>query len=125
MKQSYQISQSEWLVLQCLWKKSPLEIKEILAMLQEKTGWNANTVRTLVVRLQEKGAVGAETGHRFYRYYPIADQEACIQAETASFLDRVFKGSPTRMIAALTGSGSLTQQDCQEIEALLRSMKEG
>ena len=125
MKKPYQISQSEWLVLQCLWKKSPLEIKELLAMLQEKTGWNANMVRTMVVRLQEKGAVGAEKGGRFYRYYPIADQDACIQAETASFLERVFDGSPTRMIAALTGSGSLTERDCQEIEAILRNMRGG
>lgn len=125
MKKSYQISESEWLVLQCLWKKSPLEIKEILSMLQEKTGWNANMVRTLVVRLQEKGAVGAEKGHRFYRYYPIADEEACVQAETTSFLNRVFDGSPTKMIAALTGSGSLTKQDCLEIEAILQTLKGG
>ena len=27
-------------------------------------------VRTLIVRLQEKGAVGAEKGGRCYRYYP-------------------------------------------------------
>lgn len=72
----YSISESEWQVLSCLWKQSPLEIKDILSMLQEKTGWNANMVRTLIVRLQEKGAVGAEKGGRCYRYYPIADEKA-------------------------------------------------
>ncbi len=64
----YSISESEWQVLSCLWKQSPLEIKDILAMLQEKTGWNANMVRTLIVRLHEKGAVGAEKGGRCYRF---------------------------------------------------------
>ena len=123
MKKSYQISESEWLVLQCLWKQSPLEIKDILSMLREKTGWNANMVRTLVVRLQEKGAIGAEKQRRFYRYYPIADEEECVREETQSFLDRVFDGSPAKMIAALTGSGSLTEQDCREIEDMLRQMK--
>lgn len=29
------------------------------------------------------------------------------------------------MIAALTGSGKLTQKDCDEIEKMIRSMKEG
>lgn len=123
MKKTFQISESEWLVLQCLWKQSPLEIKEILSMLREKTGWNANMVRTLVVRLQEKGAIGAEKSSRFYRYYPIAVEEDCIQAETQSFLNRVFEGSPVKMIAALTGNGSLTEQDCREIEAMLQKMK--
>ena len=123
MKKTYQISESEWLVLRCLWKKSPLEIKDILAMLQEETGWNANMVRTLVVRLQEKGAVGAVKGLRCNRYYPLADETQCVQAETESFLDRVFEGSPARMIAALSGSGRLSEKDRQEIEALLRSMK--
>lgn len=125
MKKSYQISESEWLVLRCLWKQSPLEIKEILAMLQQETGWNANMVRTLVVRLQEKGAVGAERGVRCYRYYPLADENQCVQAETESFLDRVFEGSPARMIAALSGSGRLSEKDRKEIEDLLRSMNGG
>lgn len=125
MSKSYQISSSEWLVLRCLWKRSPLEIKDIVSMLREETGWNANMVRTLVVRLQEKGAVGAEKGGRFYRYYPVAQETECIQAETQSFLDRVFEGSPAKMIAALTGSGRLTAQDRREIEEILKSMEGG
>lgn len=124
MKQAYHISESEWLVLQCLWKQSPLEIKALCAMLRKKTGWNANMIRTLIVRLQEKGAVGAEKERRFYRYYPIAGETACIQEETQSFLNRVFDGSPVKMIAALIGNGSLTEQDCREIEAMLQSLKE-
>ena len=125
MKKTYQISESEWLVLRCLWKQSPLEIKDILAMLQEETGWNANMVRAMVVRLQEKGAIGAEKESRFYRYYPIADETECVRQETESFLNRVFEGSPVKMIAALTGSGKLSEKDCKEIEALLRQMKAG
>ncbi len=125
MSQKFSISESEWQVLDCLWKQSPLEIKDILAMLQKKTCWNANMVRTLIVRLQEKGAVGAEKGGRCYRYYPIADQDACTLEETRSFLDRVFDGSPAKMIAALTGSGSLSREDCDEIQRMLEEMKGG
>ncbi len=125
MKRTYQISESEWLVLQVLWKESPLEIKDILARLQQKTGWNANMVRTLVVRLQEKGAIGAEKEHRFYRYFPIAEESDCLMEETQSFLDRVFEGSPAKMIAALTVGGRLSRKDMEEIDALLKDMKGG
>ena len=125
MKKTYQISESEWLVLRCLWKQSPLEIKDILAMLREETGWNANMVRAMVVRLQEKGAIGAEKQSRFYRYYPIADETECVRQETESFLNRVFEGSPVKMIAALTGSGKLSEKECREIEEILQQMKAG
>jgi BlaI family penicillinase repressor len=124
MNPTYQISEAEWQVMQCLWRKSPLEIKDLLTMLQDKTGWSANMIRTLVVRLQEKGAVGAEKTSRIYRYYPIAQEQECVQQETQSFLNRVFDGSPVKMIAALTGSGKLTKEDCAEIEAMLQQMKE-
>lgn len=125
MKQSFSISESEWQVLACLWKQSPMEIKDIVTALHPRTGWNANMVRTLVVRLQEKGAVGAEKGSRCYRYYPVADQKSCTLEETESFLDRVFDGSPAKMIAALTGSGKLSRKDCDEIQQMLNHLKEG
>ena len=125
MKQSFSISESEWQVLSCLWKKSPMEIKDIVTALHPRTGWNANMVRTLVVRLQEKGAVGVEKGSRCYRYYPVADQKSCTLEETESFLDRVFDGSPAKMIAALTGSGKLSRKDCDEIQQMLNHLKEG
>ena len=125
MKPKFSISESEWQVLACLWKQSHMEIKDIVTALHPRTGWNANMVRTLVVRLQEKGAVGAEKGSRCYRYYPVADQKSCTLEETESFLDRVFDGSPAKMIAALTGSGKLSRKDCDEIQQMLNHLKEG
>lgn len=123
MKKTYQISESEWMVLQCLFKASPQGIGDIVECLREKTGWNANMVRTMIVRLQDKGIVGAKKDSRFFLYYPLVDETDCVMQETESFLQRVFDGSPAKMIAALTGSGKLSKEDCAEIEAMLRSMK--
>ena len=124
MNQTYHISDSEWLVLRCLWKQSPMEIKDIVAMLQKETGWNANMVRTLVVRLQDKGVIAAEKGGRYYRYYPVAEERQCIQEETQSFLNRVFEGSPAKMMAALTGGGQICDKEITEIQRLLDELKE-
>lgn len=125
MKKTYQISESEWMVLQCLFKKSPQGIGELADMLRDKTDWNTNMIRTLIVRLQEKGIVGAKKDSRFFRYYPLVDQQDCVMQETESFLNRVFDGSPAKMIAALTGGGRLSKEDCAEIEAMIARMKEG
>ena len=124
MEKNWRISDSEWLVLRCLWKESPLEIKDIQGMLAEETGWNGNMIRGLVVRLLDKGAIGAETSGRYYRYYPIAAEEECIRQETRSFVDRVFEGSVSKLFAAFAGSGKLSEKDRREIEAMLKKMDE-
>ena len=120
MEKNWRISDSEWLVLRCLWKRSPLEIKEIQGMLQAETGWTGNMVRSLVVRLLDKGAIGAETQDRYFRYYPIAAEAECIRQETRSFVDRVFEG----LFAAFAGSGKLSEKERREIRDMLEKMEE-
>ncbi len=121
MEQNWRISDSEWLIMRCLWKQSPLGIREIQDMLRE-TGWSGNMVRALIVRLLDKGAIGAETGERYYRYYPIASEEDCVRKETESFVDRVFEGNIAKFFAAFAGNRKLSERDRREIEAMLRQM---
>lgn len=121
MEQNWRISDSEWLIMRCLWKQSPLGIREIQDMLRD-TGWSGNMVRALVVRLLDKGAIGAETGERYYRYYPIASEEDCVRKETESFVDRVFEGNIAKFFAAFAGNRKLSEKDRREIEAMLRQM---
>ena len=121
MEQNWRISDSEWLIMRCLWKQSPLGIREFQDLLRD-TGWSGNMVRALVVRLLDKGAIGAETGERYYRYYPIASEEDCVRKETESFVDRVFEGNIAKFFAAFAGNRKLSEKDRREIEAMLRQM---
>ena len=123
MEKNWRISDSEWLIMRCLWKKSPLGIGEIQDMLRD-TGWSGNMVRALVVRLLDKGAIRAETGKRYYRYSPVASQEECVRQETESFVDRVFEGSAVKLFAAFAGSGRLSEKDWQEIKAMMKDLEE-
>ena len=123
VKKSWNISDSEWLVLRCLWKKKPLEIKELTAMLKEETGWTSNMVRAMVVRLLEKGAIGVEKRAHYFRYYPIAEEEACVKEETESFLNRVFERSVPKLFAALTDNRKLSAAELEELEQMIRKLK--
>ena len=123
MEKKWRISDSEWLIMRCLWKKAPLGIGELLDMLTD-TGWSGNMVRALVVRLLDKGAIRAETGTRYYRYYPVASEEECVRQETESFIDRVFEGSAVKLFAAFAGSGRLSQKDWLEIKAMIRERED-
>ena len=51
--EKYNISESEWEVMQCLWEESNLTLKEIVERL-EHTDWSDTTIRTMVTRLVYK-----------------------------------------------------------------------
>lgn len=121
MAKNTDITEAEFRVMKCLWQRSPLEIKDIMAALPD-TGWTGNTVRTLIVRLIDKGAVAAETGSKVYRYRPLLGEDEVCMKETRHFLDKVYDGSAARLFAALTGSGSLSRQEIDEIQEMISSM---
>ena len=88
------ISESEWAVMEVLWKKSPQTASEVARALQKRTGWAQNTVRTLLTRLIEKGALHADDNPSGIRQYtPSVERAACARAESDSFLQRVFHGA--------------------------------
>lgn len=121
---NYSISESEWKLMQVLWAHSPLALKDVIDQVGPENHWNGNTVRTMLVRLVEKGAVTAQKQGRNYLYSACAQEQECVLQETEHFLSRIFDGSPARLFSALSASGKLSKQDCQEIEAMLREMKE-
>ena len=117
------ISESEWKIMRALWDHAPMPLGELIAKVGPENNWNGNTVRTLLVRLVEKGAVQAEKQGRNYRYSPLAQESECVMHETEHFLQRIFDGSPARLFAALSTQGKLSDQDCREIEAMIHAMK--
>ncbi len=123
MHNSYQISEAEWQVIQVLWHEESLPLKDIIDVVSPITGWNGNTIRTLLVRLVEKGAVAAEKQGRNYRYSALAGEEDCVREETRNFLNRIFDGSATKLFAALTGSGDISAKDLSEIRAMIDAME--
>ena len=54
------ISDAEWQVMQLLWKKSPLTVKEVIEILSKKTTCKSETIRTLINRLTKKKAIDFE-----------------------------------------------------------------
>ena len=50
------ISESEWKVLEVLWEKPGSLIGEIRTALAD-SGWSYSTIKTLVLRLTQKGAL--------------------------------------------------------------------
>ena len=122
-KENLTLTDAEWQVMECLWNSSPLTGREATELLQAKMGWNRSTTLTLLRRLEEKGAVssGSEGGKKIFS--PVLEREDAALRETEDFLSRVYKGSLSLMVSAMTQKKSLSKQEVQELYDLLRDME--
>lgn len=113
------ISSSELEVLEVLWRsEEPMPIAAIRAALEETHSWDASTVKTLLRRLREKGAVDCEKRDVFY-YWPLLGRKDYQRWSTQSFLQRVYRGSARDLVAGLVECCPLSSEDLSELRGIL------
>ena len=114
------ITEAEWSVMEVLWEQSPKTSGEVIKALRPGTGWADNTIRTLLTRLVEKGALqtrDTEAGAR--QFLPAVKREACVRAESETFLQRVFQGAAKPLLVHFASSAKLSADEVQELKRLL------
>lgn len=113
------LSDAEWKVMEVLWEGAPRTMMEITNILKEETGWTKYTVMTFLKRMEEKGAVHYEEGHKAKLYYPDLEQEDAKLQEAESFLDKVFHGKMGLMLNAMVEQEALSQEELIELQEIL------
>lgn len=123
MKQAPRISEAEWQVMKVIWSRPPSSAQEIIEALAGSSEWSAATIKTLLNRLVKKKALTFEKEGKSYRYAAKATEEECQQAETESFLQRVFDGALTPMIAHFVNTRKLSAGEVEELKRLLKESR--
>lgn len=101
-----------------------MTLGEIAAELADTTDWSTTTIRTLVIRLSEKGAVSVDKTSGIYKYKAVALKSECIKSEIESFLKRVFDNSAYNLISSLVKQGKITEKEKKDIIAILSDIEE-
>ena len=118
------LTEAEWHVMECLWEHAPRTGREATEWLEQQMGWSRSTTLTLLRRLEDKGAVESRAEHGIKVFLPrIAREDAAVQ-ETEDFLDRVYRGSLSMMVSALTRKQSIPRKELDELYALLQELEE-
>lgn len=116
---SCNLTDAEWKLMHRLWDSAPQTITQLTAALREETRWEKHTVITMLSRLEAKGAVRHEAGGRAKQFYPAVAQSDAARTETESFLGKVYGGSLGLMMSAMVEGRALTQEDIDELTAIL------
>ena len=118
-----QITKAEFQVMDVLWAQSPLAAAVVAEQLKADTGWSLKTVKTLLSRLVEKGAVSHEPDGRRYLYRPKVSRNAYARRAARSLADQLFDGRAAPLVAHLAETRGLTNEDMRDLEALLEELK--
>ena len=119
------LTQAEWSVMESLGAARPGAAREVTQRMEQSCGWSRSTTLTLLSRLEAKGAlesVPAEKGPKIFS--PLLRREDAALGETKDFLERVYQGSLSLMVSALTKKQALSQKELDELYALLKGLEE-
>ena len=120
MKKSVRITEAEWEVMAVVWDRTPVAASTVVEVLQHRKQWTLATVRTLLRRLVNKGALQQQAEGRRYIYTALISMEECVRQESESFLDRVLGRAPSEAILHLVKRADLSKDDIQELRRILR-----
>lgn len=114
-----QISDAEWKILNAIWQGHPATAREVVDRLQGEADWAYTTVKTMLTRLVEKGALSADNAEQATRYVPLVTKQEARRSALASLMNRAFDGAFAPMLQFLLRDQQLSEKDRAELRKLL------
>lgn len=122
---SIPITDAEATVMDVLWHSSPRSAEDVVVAVAPSTGWAEPTIKTLLNRLLNKGAISATRDGRRYLYSPVLAREAWVQQQSEGLLERLFGGRVAPLVAHFSERGRLSAADIAELKRLVSELDEG
>jgi BlaI family penicillinase repressor len=120
MRTTIRMTQAEWAVMTVVWQRAPVAASAVVEELHASKEWSLATVRTLLRRLVNKGALAQEAEGKRYIYRPLVSMTACVRQESESLWERVLGRAPSAALIHLVKRADLTKADIQELRRILR-----
>ena len=120
MKNIPKVSDAEWQVMKVLWTKAPLTAAEIIEMLTPNSSWSPKTIHTLINRLLKKEAIEVKKSSP-YEYSPLVSEEELTKVETKSFIEKIYNGSLSMLLANFINDDSLSKEEIEELKKILNN----
>ncbi len=123
MKDIPRISQAEWQVMKVFWTKRLATANDVIDALSNDADWKPATVKSLINRLVKKGALGFKQAGKVYDYFPLVSEEECLNAESESFLQRLYGGALKPLLVNFLKHEELSPEDIEELKQILNERK--
>lgn len=118
------LSDSEWRVMHGVWAQGEASAREVHDSLASETDWSYSTVRTLLNRLVEKGALSVEPRNNIKIYQATISLKTARASAVSGLLDRAFEGLFGNLAHHLVQDRQLNYKQRRQLESLLAALDE-
>ncbi|WP_100915574.1 BlaI/MecI/CopY family transcriptional regulator [Pseudoalteromonas spongiae] len=118
------LSDFELDVMQLMWQHEPCTAAQLHQLLSQNKEVAYTTIKTIIDRLEKKGAVErADKQGRAIVYRSKVQQSTLSSQETPSFMQRFFGGNSRSLIAHFIKEEELNEDDIHYLQELLKKKK--
>ncbi len=117
------ITDAEMVVLQQLWGEAPLSAQEIIQRLGRHGTVHPKTIKTLINRLLNKGALRYKEDNRKYLYMPVLKKADFYRIKTESFLNKFFDGELSPLVTFFSSQKKLSEKQIEELKQLVDKLE--
>lgn len=116
----YRLAEAEAKLADVIWQEEPIGSMELVKICQEKFGWKKSTTFTVLKKLCDRGIF--QNDHAVVTSK--LSKEEFNQEKSRQFVEETFGGSLPRFLTAFIGKKKLTEEQIEEMKALIESYGE-
>ena len=116
MENKYNITDAELEIMKELWENKQLSLNELTEKLNKKEPRNKNTIKTLLYRLIEKGAVKSiNKNQKENKFKSNISKEKYLKKENQSFLNKLYNGNTSNMLLNFVENKEISKEELKKL----------
>ena len=119
-KKIHELTEAEWAIIQAVWNNEPCAAPTVQEVLQSQKKWTYSTVKTMMDRMAAKGLLKTKRIRNLILYRSAITKRQAQKGEILRTLKRAFNGALTPMMQFLLDSSTLSQDQLNELESLIK-----
>ena len=118
------LPESEYKVMEAIWKcDPPVTVNDVLKLLNDRN-WKAQTCFTLMHRLVSRNFLCKEKKGRDVVFYPIVNREEYLKFEATKFLDLYHGNSLTSFVVSFCDNQNISENQMKKIIKIIEGREE-
>lgn len=115
------LTEAEWIVMSAVWSKSPASVRDVQTLIGKETDWAHTTVKTMLDRLVDKGALREKKRANASIYEPRVSREQARTSALRALLARGFDGSFGSLVHHIVSEERLSRKERERLARQLEN----
>jgi BlaI family penicillinase repressor len=116
-------SDSELEIMQVLWEKGALTVREVNDHLNKRRRVGYTTTLKIMQIMTDKGMLTRDTGQRSHIYTPVMKPEEVQSSILDHVIRTAFMGNTSSMVLRALGQHQVSPEEMEEIKAIIEKME--